>query len=84
MVSRGITRLKSLRRRSKELSLSSDVGLIDQRGIPTHACLNCGSNVFIIQAVFEDYDIAGWYIDGSCSSCGSPLTVPCPVDDPAR
>jgi hypothetical protein len=34
--------------------------------------------------VFEDYDITGWYLEGSCSCCGSPLTVPCPVDDPER
>jgi len=56
--------------------------LIDQRGIPTHACLVCGCNVLVIHATFEDYDITGWYLDGHCSCCGSPLTVPCPVDAP--
>ena len=58
--------------------------LLDQRGIPTHACLACGCNVFVIHATFEDYDIAGWYLDGTCSCCGSPLTAPCPVDAPAE
>ena len=56
--------------------------LIDQRGIPTHARLVCGCNVLVIHATFEDYDITGWYLDGTCSCCGSPLTVPCPVDAP--
>ena len=60
----------------------SAVPLIDQRGIPTHACLVCGCNVLVVHATFEDYDITGWYLDGSCSCCGSPLTVPCPVDAP--
>jgi hypothetical protein len=56
--------------------------MVDQRGIPTHACLNCGCNIFVVHASFEEYDIAGWYLDGTCSCCGSPLTVPCPVDSP--
>ena len=56
--------------------------LIDQRGIPTHECLNCGSNIFNIRAVFEDYTIVTWFLEGTCAECGSPVTVPCPVDDP--
>jgi hypothetical protein len=55
---------------------------IDQRGIPTHQCLNCGCNVFVIKATFEDYDISGWFMDAECSCCASPLTAPCPVDHP--
>ncbi|MDA3022414.1 MAG: hypothetical protein O2943_07130 [Actinomycetota bacterium] len=56
--------------------------MIDQRGVPTHACLNCGCNVFNIQATFADYDISAWFLDATCSCCGSPLTAPCPADDP--
>ncbi len=55
---------------------------IDQRGMPTHACLVCGSTLFRIYATFEDYDISGWLLDGECAHCTSPVTVPCPVDDP--
>lgn len=77
-------RLTSLRRRPKHVAHGAVGGLIDQRGIPTHECLNCGCNVFAVHAVFDDYDIAGWYLEGSCSCCGSPLTVPCPADDPER
>lgn len=55
---------------------------IDQRGVPTNECLCCGSNVFIIKAAFEDYEITGYYLDAECMVCGSPLTAPCPVDRP--
>lgn len=55
---------------------------LDQRGLPTNECLACGSNVFTIRAVFDDYEIAGYYLDAECAECGSPLTAPCPVDRP--
>ncbi len=55
---------------------------IDQRGIPTNVCLMCGSNLMLIKAVFEDYELAGYLLDAECAECGSPLTAPCPVDRP--
>jgi len=55
---------------------------IDATGIPTHECLNCGYNVFLIAVAFEEYDISWWALNGECYSCGSPVTVPCPVDHP--
>lgn len=56
--------------------------VIDIRGIPTHACPNCGCVVFNIRAIFDEYDIALWFTDGECSDCGALLTVPTPVDNP--
>lgn len=56
--------------------------LIDQRGVPTHACLVCGCSVLVIRATFEDYELAGYFLDAECAECGSPLTAPCPVDRP--
>lgn len=56
--------------------------LIDASGVPTHECLNCGYNVFLVPAAFEDYDIAWWGLDATCFFCGSPATVVCPVDNP--
>lgn len=56
--------------------------VLDQRGIPTNSCLVCGSQVFTIQATFEDYELVGYYLDAQCAECGSPLTAPCPVDRP--
>lgn len=58
------------------------VAELDQRGIPTNQCLHCGSNTFEIKAVFEDYEIVGYYLDAKCAVCHSPLTAPCPVDRP--
>jgi hypothetical protein len=44
----------------------------------------CGSNIFVIRASFEDYEIAAWFLEGECAGCGCPVTVPCPADDPER
>ena len=55
---------------------------IDATGIPTHECLNCGGNTFLIVAAFEDYDISWWSLNGKCFGCGLPVTVPCPLDNP--
>jgi hypothetical protein len=43
---------------------------------------NGDEKVFKVKAMFEDYDIAMWFVDGECDDCGTLLTVPCPVDDP--
>lgn len=56
--------------------------MIDTTGIPTHECLNCGSDTFKVLAKFEDYDIAWWSLKGYCAVCDAPVTVPCPVDHP--
>ncbi|HBK39270.1 MAG TPA: hypothetical protein DDZ31_04930 [Actinobacteria bacterium] len=55
---------------------------MDQRGIPTNACVACGSNVMVVKVLFEDYEIAGYLLDAQCADCGSLLTAPCPLDRP--
>lgn len=55
---------------------------IDQRGIPTHECLNCGSNMFKITATFENYEVAMYWDEAECAMCDSPLTVPTLPDHP--
>lgn len=55
---------------------------IDQRGIPSNECINCGSNIQVIRAIFEDYRLTMWFLDSFCADCGSPMTAPTPVDDP--
>lgn len=54
--------------------------VLDARGIPTHACPNCGNLVLKIKAIFENNNIALWFTDGECDGCGALLTVPTPVD----
>ncbi len=52
----------------------------DLRGLgPIHVC-PCGSQVFNVMAVFEDYEIVWYFLDGTCANCGNIVTVPCPVD----
>lgn len=52
------------------------------RGVPANACPACGGRVLNVQAVFEDYDIAAWFMDASCAACGALVTAPCPPDRP--
>lgn len=52
---------------------------VDLRGTPTHACI-CGSTHFYIRAIFEDYEIATYFLDMQCAQCGALLTAPTPLD----
>lgn len=52
---------------------------MDLRGTPTHVCV-CGSNQFMVRAIFDNYEIATYFLDMICASCGSLLTAPTPVD----
>ena len=52
---------------------------MDLRGSPTHECV-CGSNQFYIKAVFDNYEIAQYFLDMQCANCGNLLTAPTPVD----
>lgn len=54
----------------------------DLRGTPTHECL-CGSNQFYVRASFENYELAQYFLDMQCVSCGSLATAPTPVDKEA-
>lgn len=60
--------------------------MIDFRGIPTPQCPNCGCNILNIKAQFDetDYEIGMYFLDGSCSKCGTLLTVPTPLDHPSK
>ena len=52
---------------------------IDLRGTPTHLC-PCGSNIWNLKVMFEDYEIATYFLDMECVACGSVATAPTPVD----
>ena len=52
---------------------------MDMRGTPTHVC-PCGSNIWSLKAIFEDFEIATYFLDMECVSCGSVATAPTPVD----
>ena len=52
---------------------------MDLRGTPTHECV-CGSRIFYIRAVFDDYEIATYFLEMQCVECGSLATAPTPLD----
>ncbi len=58
-----------------------DESYLDARGIPTRVCPNCGSDLFTIQACFdESYEISGYLLDAQCAYCSTKLTAPTPLD----
>lgn len=54
---------------------------MDIRGEPTHVC-PCGSMLWDIKAMFQDYEISMYFLDMECSECGTKATAPTLVDMP--
>lgn len=52
---------------------------MDLRGTPTHIC-PCGCNIWNLKVVFNDNEIATYFLDMECAQCGSLATAPTPVD----
>jgi len=61
---------------NKEEDLAIDLG-----GEPTHVCV-CGSRVWNLQVMFEDYEIGMYFTDMECALCGSKATAPTLPDKP--
>jgi hypothetical protein len=52
---------------------------IDLRGTPTHLC-PCGCNIWNVKVMFEDFEIATYFLDMECANCGSRATAPTLLD----
>lgn len=52
---------------------------MDLRGTPTHECI-CGCNIFNLKVIFDNYEIATYFLDMECANCGTLVTAPTPVD----
>jgi hypothetical protein len=52
---------------------------MDLRGAPTHLC-PCGCNIWNVKVIFEQNEIATYFLDMECANCGSMATAPTPVD----
>jgi len=63
----------------EEARQEKDWNPVDLRGTPTHACV-CGSQHFYIRVMFENYEIATYFLDMECTECGALLTAPTPLD----
>jgi len=47
-----------------------------------HECPICESDVWIIKANFDDYELAAYFLDMECASCGTFAKAPTPLDRP--
>lgn len=63
----------------QDLGDQDDFSAIDLRGTPTHSCV-CGSKVWYVKAMFDNYEIATYFLDMQCVECGNIATAPTPVD----
>jgi hypothetical protein len=52
---------------------------MDLRGTPAHQCV-CGCDIFNLKVMFENYEIATYFLDMECVNCGSLVTAPTPLD----
>lgn len=48
---------------------------------PTHVCI-CGSMLWNVKCMFQDYEISMYMLDMECFSCGALATAPTLVDMP--
>lgn len=65
-----------IRNISPDLSKARDLG-----DMVLHEC-PCGSNMWRIVAVFDDYELATYFTDAECVFCGTRAKVPTPLDRP--
>lgn len=63
----------------QDLGIEQETESMDLRGTPTHACI-CGSAVWNVKAMFDNYEIATYFLDMECAECGSLATAPTPLD----
>lgn len=63
----------------KESPKKDSETFLDLRGTPTHVCV-CGSQHFYVRAIFDNYEIATYFLDMQCTECGALLTAPTPLD----
>lgn len=69
----GLLRLSTIQEPPEPLNFS---------GVPTAGCPVCGDQWLNVPMIFDDetYDVAAWALEGECFSCGTRVTVCCPVD----
>lgn len=50
-------------------------------GTITHVCV-CGSELWNLQVMFDDYEISMYFTEMECAVCGNKAIAPTPVDRP--
>ena len=46
-----------------------------------HVCF-CGSRLFNVKCMFDDYEISMYFVDMTCAVCGAGYRAPTPKDRP--
>ena len=52
---------------------------MDIRGVPTQVC-PCGCEIWNLKVIFDNYEIANYFLDMECANCGTLATAPTPLD----
>ena len=52
---------------------------MDIRGVPTHTC-PCGCEIWNLKVIFDNSEIATYFLDMECANCGTLATAPTPLD----
>ena len=52
---------------------------MDMRGTPTQVC-PCGCDIWNVKVIFNESQIASYFLDMECANCGSLATAPTPID----
>ena len=53
---------------------------MDLRDTPIGEVCVCGCEVFVMMGGFIDGEVAFYFLDAECASCGSMVTLPTPKD----
>jgi len=46
---------------------------------PIHVCI-CGSMLWNLKVMFDDYEISFYFLEMECAECGALATAPTPID----
>ncbi len=83
--------MKMYNRQMKTMSESKDIrelfsridysNAMDLRDTPIGDICVCGCEVFVMLGGFVDGEVAFYFLDAECASCGSMVTLPTPVGE---
>lgn len=76
--SRTMTESKDIRELLRRVDYSK---AMDLRDTPIGDICVCGCEVFVMLGGFVDGEVAFYFLDGECASCGSMVTLPVPKED---
>lgn len=55
-------------------------GTMDHANEVHHICPVCDSNIWSLKVTFDEYEIAQYFLEMECASCGTYALAPTPLD----